>query len=197
MTTTLTHTLLDNTGTARVGVVATLSVYDGNRYADPANARWSAPATSGAGGSLSWTIPDGINFNRRGTYFTVTGPGIAPAPVVLIKPGTTSATVAGTLVGSADVKGKLPNRADAPDVVTQPEIGVKGLSVQNGTGAKTAFTIAHGLGAAPTHVAVTPGSAAAAGPFYATADATNLTVTYLTAPTTGTGNVTLNWRVTP
>lgn len=34
---------------------------------------------------------------------------------------------------------------------------------------------------------------AAVGAYFATADATNITVTYTPAPSTGTNNVTLNW----
>lgn len=70
-----------------------------------------------------------------------------------------------------------------------------GQSTFNGTGAQTAFVIAHGLGATPSAVSFTPGSAAAAAAAYATADATNITVTFTTAPASGTSNVVLNWRV--
>ena len=68
-----------------------------------------------------------------------------------------------------------------------------GTSTQSGTGAQTAFTIAHGLIATPSKWSVTAQSAAAATPFYVTADATNLTVTYTTAPASGTNNVVLTW----
>lgn len=64
----------------------------------------------------------------------------------------------------------------------------------SGTGSATAFTIAHGLASTPSSVRVTPGSAAAATPFYVTSDATNITVTFTTAPASGTNNVVLNWN---
>ena len=72
--------------------------------------------------------------------------------------------------------------------------GIGGQTTFNGTGAQTAFTIPHGLSAAPTSVLVTPGSTAANGAHSASADATNITVTYAAAPASGTNNVVLNWR---
>jgi len=69
-----------------------------------------------------------------------------------------------------------------------------GRATFSGTGAQTAFTIPHGLASAPSSQRVVAGSAAAAGLFYVTADATNLTVTFTTAPATGTNNVVLNWQ---
>jgi len=63
----------------------------------------------------------------------------------------------------------------------------------SGNGSTTTFTIAHGLASTPTKVLVTAGSNAAKGDFYVTADATNITVTYGTAPPSGTNNVVLNW----
>lgn len=68
-----------------------------------------------------------------------------------------------------------------------------GITALNGTGAATSFTIAHGLDAAPTQVNATPGSLAAAGFSYVTADSTNITVNYASAPASGTGNVAINW----
>jgi hypothetical protein len=68
-----------------------------------------------------------------------------------------------------------------------------GRSSFNGTGAQTAFVIAHGLAAAPASVTVTPGTTAASGAFAVTSDATNITVTYASAPASGTNNVVLNW----
>ncbi|MGG1571589.1 hypothetical protein [Fictibacillus sp. NRS-1165] len=72
-----------------------------------------------------------------------------------------------------------------------------GQSTQNGDGTKTAFTIAHGLGVTPSSWIVQEASAAAGTSeiSYVTADATNLTVNFKTAPATGTGNVVMNWRV--
>jgi hypothetical protein len=69
-----------------------------------------------------------------------------------------------------------------------------GRATFNGTGAQTAFSTPHLLAFTPDHITVTPGSSDARGDYYATADATNVTVTYATAPASGTGNVVLNWR---
>jgi hypothetical protein len=73
-----------------------------------------------------------------------------------------------------------------------------GQSVQNGTGAQTVFTIPHGVKAHPSRspiAIVTAGAAGGRGDFHVTCDGTNITVTYATAPASGTGNVVLNWLV--
>ena len=71
-----------------------------------------------------------------------------------------------------------------------------GVQTSNGTGAVTAFVIPHGLGVVPQQFSAVAASVAAATPFFVSADATNLTVTYTTAPAVGTGNVVLSWRAT-
>ena len=71
--------------------------------------------------------------------------------------------------------------------------GASNVAKFNGTGSQTVFNIPHTLGAVPVELSVTAGSAAAAAPFYVTATSTNLVVTFLTAPATGTNNVLLNW----
>jgi hypothetical protein len=74
----------------------------------------------------------------------------------------------------------------------------QGRNVFSGTGSATAFTIPHNLVSSPNlnKIQVTPGSAAANGNFHVTADATNITVTYGTAPASGTNNVVLYWMAT-
>jgi hypothetical protein len=63
----------------------------------------------------------------------------------------------------------------------------------SGNGSQTVFTIAHELVGTPKMAVVTAGSSDAKGDFYVTYDATNITVTYATAPPSGTNNVVLNW----
>jgi hypothetical protein len=59
-------------------------------------------------------------------------------------------------------------------------------------GVLTSFTIPHGLGTTPSSYSVMGGNAlSVANPYFVTADATNLTVTYVLAPTTGT--LSLKW----
>jgi len=70
----------------------------------------------------------------------------------------------------------------------------RGTATFSGDGATTTFTIAHGLADTPRTYRVQPASNDAAGDFYVTADNTNLTVTYLTAPPSGTDNIVLVWR---
>jgi hypothetical protein len=76
---------------------------------------------------------------------------------------------------------------------TGKRIRNSGKSTFSGDGSTKTFTIAHSLVSTPSKVLVTAGSDAAKGDFYVTADATNITVTYATAPPSGTNNVVLNW----
>lgn len=69
-----------------------------------------------------------------------------------------------------------------------------GKATLSGDGATTAFTIAHGMGAAPAWVSVTPGSAAAGAAHHVTADATNVTVTFAAAPASAADNLVLYWQ---
>jgi hypothetical protein len=66
------------------------------------------------------------------------------------------------------------------------------VSTQSGTGSATTFNIPHGMTAAPGYFSVVPASAAAAGSFWVTADATNIVVRYVAAPIAGTNNLTFN-----
>ena len=69
-----------------------------------------------------------------------------------------------------------------------------GVAVFSGDGVTTQFTIAHGLVSTPSSVRVTPGSVDASGQFYITVDNTNIYVNYLSAPPSGTNNITLYWE---
>jgi hypothetical protein len=69
-----------------------------------------------------------------------------------------------------------------------------GTATFSGDGSTTTFTIAHGLAGSPKSWRVEAGSADAKGNKYVTADATNLTVTFATAPPSGTNNVVLVWQ---
>lgn len=69
-----------------------------------------------------------------------------------------------------------------------------GAATFSGNGSTVAFNIAHGLSTTPTSYVVTAASSAAKGEYYVTANATNITVTYTTAPASGTNNVVLTWK---
>ncbi len=56
--------------------------------------------------------------------------------------------------------------------------------------ATTVFTIAHGMGTAPSWCGVAPGNVLSAALMYVAWDATNITVTYLAGVT---GTMSLNW----
>jgi len=77
--------------------------------------------------------------------------------------------------------------------------GQAGTATKSGDGSTLVFTIAHGLtgvtSASP--VIVTPRLPAAAGAFYVTVDATNITLTYSSAPASGTNNLSWNYVIKP
>lgn len=71
-----------------------------------------------------------------------------------------------------------------------------GKSTASGNGSTTAFTIAHGLGSTPGYTFISvasSGSAVIAAK--ADSDATNITVTFASAPSSGSNNVVIYWRV--
>jgi len=69
-----------------------------------------------------------------------------------------------------------------------------GTATFNGTGAQTTFTIAHGCSSTPTYCEIGAKSTDAKGDKYWSVDATNITVTFGTAPPVGTNNVVLSWK---
>ena len=78
-------------------------------------------------------------------------------------------------------------------IIFSKVVEAKGTLTTSPNGSATAFTIPHGLGTAPTGVSVTPASVKAVGGYVSAVDATNITVTYGTAPTTGTNDLILRW----
>lgn len=68
----------------------------------------------------------------------------------------------------------------------------------NGNGSTTVFNIAHGLGSTPTYAFVSVAQSGTTNPQINrsyTVDATNIVVTFSTAPSSGTNNVVIYWRV--
>jgi hypothetical protein len=84
-------------------------------------------------------------------------------------------------------------RCFADSYATGKYVRRRGTATFSGNGSTTTFTIAHGLVGTPTSWRVEAGSADAKGDKYVTADATNLYVTFATAPPSGTNNVVLVW----
>jgi len=68
-----------------------------------------------------------------------------------------------------------------------------GLATFSGDGTTKTFSFAHGLSATPSHVDVEAKSLDAAGNKYWDADATNISVSFTTAPPAGTDNIRLSW----
>jgi hypothetical protein len=91
---------------------------------------------------------------------------------------------------------KLINSSGSP----APTVSLKfyknsGKFLANGNASTTAFSIPHSLVSSPlaSSIRITPGHADSRGMFDVSADATNITVTYPSAPPTGTNNVVLYW----
>ena len=68
-----------------------------------------------------------------------------------------------------------------------------GKSQANGNASTTVFNIAHGVGSNPTYAFVNCSSQTI--DFTYTTDATNIVVTFASAPASGTNNVVMYWRV--
>lgn len=62
---------------------------------------------------------------------------------------------------------------------------VTGSATPAANGILTSFTIAHGLGSAPSYANACAGNVLSAALFFVTSDATNITITYAAAPLTG------------
>jgi len=93
-----------------------------------------------------------------------------------------------------------PMRVEYVGPLTAPNRGHNGgLATFNGTGSQLAFQIPHYLFAAPNVLDVIPNTTGALGNYTVTADATNITITYVVAPPSGTSNIKFYWhaRVTP
>jgi len=82
---------------------------------------------------------------------------------------------------------------DGSNWLTQPNSTERtGKAVASGNGSNTAFTIAHGLGSTPSNVFVDCSSHAIARTY--TVDSTNISITFSSAPSSGTNNVVIYWR---
>lgn len=88
--------------------------------------------------------------------------------------------------GEAAWKGRAGAPAAPPPVHAGSAVNFQA----NGDGAATAFSVPHGLTAAPSSYAVTPTSAAAAAAHYVSSvTASAIIVTFSAAPAAGTNNV--------
>ena len=83
--------------------------------------------------------------------------------------------------------------SDGSNWFTQPNSTERtGKATANGNGSQTAFTISHGLGSTPSNCFVDCSSHAIARTW--TVDSTTITVTFSSAPSSGTNNVIIYWR---
>lgn len=74
-----------------------------------------------------------------------------------------------------------------------PGFQAGGTATFSGTGSQTVFNIAHALSGIPSIMFALPNTIAAIGDYTVTADATNVIITYSTAPVSGSSNVKLVW----
>lgn len=144
---------------------------------------------SGNIGCLNGVVDGNICTDTQGTKTQNYGIEVSPSAV------TDYLTIINNMVNGNKTAGMSTN--NGPNNIVRNNQGYVtengGTSNQNGNGSLTTFTIAHGLARTPRRISVTAGSAAANG-FSATFDATNITVTYTTAPASGSGNVVLIWE---
>lgn len=78
-------------------------------------------------------------------------------------------------------------------ILNMPGFAAGGSLSFNGTGSQTVFNIPHTITGIPSIFFALPKTADALGNYTVTADATNVIVTYTTAPPTGTNNVEFVW----
>lgn len=72
---------------------------------------------------------------------------------------------------------------------------LSGSTTRSGDASTTVFTIAHGAGTTPTYASVVPSSVDALGDYRIDVDDTNITITYQSAPPTGTNNLEFFWII--
>ena len=84
------------------------------------------------------------------------------------------------------------------DLVFSDNVGFttadRGQGVASGTGLATTFTFPHGCAATPSYVEAVPASAHARGDFFVSADATEISISYATAPPPGASNLRWYWK---
>lgn len=91
---------------------------------------------------------------------------------------------------SAEFKGY-----DGSDWVSLTNKLITGSTILSANGTSTFYQIPHGLGATPSYFNVIATSNEAGSIKYVTADATNISVYYSTAPAAGTDNLSWNWEI--
>lgn len=187
---------------ATAGIIGSVNIV-GNQFFNQSNCTDNTYSVVGLSGGASAFVT-GVNicdnvinangpFNRYKALVEIIGSAIGDNSRWNVC-NNTGSWVAALVSGSPVSTIRYRNNSCTTAIATVKRSDDAGRSTQSGNGSATAFTIAHSLFSAPTHVAVTPGSTDAKGSFYATADATNITVTYDTAPISGTNNVVLNWQ---
>ena len=78
--------------------------------------------------------------------------------------------------------------------ILSQECQSSGSQTFSGDGITIAFTFAHGLPSAPRHIEISPTSADATIAWRWSTNATEITITFASAPPSGTDNVTFSWR---
>lgn len=139
------------------GRTATLEPYEANRYVSPYSGGpgqpRGLPATSGADGWLSWTLPDLLRRpGPKGTYWLITGLETQPV-VAATQPGDGTVTLDQRRIGTLDAKGNLvvPPAVDTAAAAAAAAAAAQASTAALTTGAPTALDtfaeVAAGLGA--------------------------------------------------
>lgn len=151
------------------------------------------------------TTSSGISISAGVTDFTITGNHIAPGGGyganqygIYVNAGASdNYIIADNMLLGNTTANLVDTGVTGTNKIVKNNVGFKtengGVATFSGTGAQTTFAIPHGLAKAPSDYNVNAGSAEANSNFYVTADGTNITVTYATAPAAGTNNVVLVW----
>lgn len=69
-----------------------------------------------------------------------------------------------------------------------------GTLATNGNGVLTSFTVTHGFGSSPSNIQITPIKADSVGGYVSAKNSTTFTITFATAPPSGTNNVNFYWQ---
>jgi len=172
----------------------------------------SAPPSGNQNIAINWRVSDGSGSGEEGqasfdgdgsqTSFTVShGFGSQPGTWQVTANSNDTTAIASVTANASNL---TVNFDSAPptgtgNVIFTWEVSAAGsLANQitfDGDGNQTQFSIPHGLAEKPATWQIESVSPDSEFPSYATADNTNITVVYDSAPPSGTGNVTLNWNV--
>lgn len=178
------------------GVITATGIQGNKFYNNSGTADATYPVLALAKGSLSGIAVVGNvvgGFSGSSRYKSLIDIAAAvTASTGLVVAGNVARYVAALMSGSAPTSPVEYAANQLFDGASWKRTSNRGVQTATGDGTTVSFSWAHGLAAAPASVTVTPGSPAAAAASYVTWDATNVTVTFTTAPANA-ATLRLNW----